>query len=546
MVKKLFSLFLGLGLLFSANAQTESTISANDILYWVGEGEDQAILVVDFGETALAWGYRFDEADGPTVLNMITAIDAADPRLAYAIDWERYDGENDYYSFYYHPLLAALTTFRFKVDGVLADSDEEFSDYDVEDEMLVKISANANDVWSTTIAPATVAVTPVDATIEASAIRYWVGEGANSAVIAINWGEPDTALAWGLRFEGSITVSQAIKALDSLEDRLTYNEDNDVITYSDGTTTLTFHEAPESYLQFILNGNGQAGWNAQLSNGSFLKIGESAFGMGYDSTLTYGMWFPAGVAWPTAITPVSDPNAPSVVDATIDMNDIVYWVGEGTNKTVLVVNWADTSLAWGYKFNDASVVLSDIMDDIQEADPRFAYSLDNYGYLANITFQEGTVSLGITPGNYFDHKINGTYGSGLTQTVVNGDLNMWADPAAGVAIDSNYYDGWGWSYMYAYPMTITPVSVPRPGSISEAEAVEMNVYPNPANNVLNISVNDLQEATEAVLYDMTGRKVVAQNVEAGNSQVSIVTSSLPNGVYMLRVGGKVQKVAVRH
>ena len=74
----------------------------------------------------------------------------------------------------------------------------------------------------------------------------------------------------------------------------------------------------------------------------------------------------------------------------------------------------------------------------------------------------------------------------------------------------------------------------------------MNVYPNPANNVLNISVNDLQEATEAVLYDMTGRKVVAQNVEAGNSQVSIVTSSLPNGVYMLRVGGKVQKVAVRH
>ena len=268
--------------------------------------------------------------------------------------------------------------------------------------------------------------------------------------------------------------------------------------------------------------------------------------MGYDSTMSFGMWFPAGVVWPTAITPVSDPNAPAVVDATIDMDDIVYWVGEGTNKTVLVVNWSDTSLAWGYKFNDASVVLSDIMDDIQEADPRFAYSLDNYGYLANITFQEGTVSLGITPGNYFDHKINGTYGSGLTQTVVNGDLNMWADPAAGVAIDSNYYDGWGWSYLYAYPMTITPVSVPRPGSISEAEAVEMNVYPNPANNVLNISVNDLQEATEAVLYDMTGRKVVAQNVEAGNSQVSLVTSSLPNGVYMLRVGGKVQKVAVRH
>jgi hypothetical protein len=545
MVKKLFSLFLGLGLLFSANAQTESTISANDILYWVGEGEDQAILVVDFGETALAWGYRFDESDGLTVDDMVNDVCDSDPRFYLDFDYNVFA---DCFYFIERPQyqLACIYT-GFKVNGVLADELDAFDDVDLAADMFVKISASSDAVWSTAITPATVKLVPVDATIEASAIRYWVGEGANSAVIAINWGEPDTALAWGLHFEGSITVSQAIKALDSLEDRLTYNENNDVITYSDGTTTLNFHEAPVSYLQFILNGNSQAGWNSQITDGSFLKIGESAFGEGIDSVDwgEYG-WYPTAVVWPTAITPVSDPNAPAVVDATIDMNDIVYWVGEGTNKTVLVVNWADTSLAWGYKFNDASVVLSDIMDDIQEADPRFAYSLDDYGYLANITFQEGTVSLGITPGNYFDHKINGTYGSGLTQTVVNGDLNMWADLAAGVAIDSSYYDGLGWYYMYAYPMTITPVSVPRPGSISEAEAVEMNVYPNPANNVLNISVNDLQEATEAVLYDMTGRKVVAQNVEAGNSQVSIVTSSLPNGVYMLRVGGKVQKVAVRH
>ena len=88
-------------------------------------------------------------------------------------------------------------------------------------------------------------------------------------------------------------------------------------------------------------------------------------------------------------------------------------VGEGNNQMIFVVNWADTSLAWGYKFATETVGMTTVMDAIKDADSRFDYALDDYGYLADITFNDGTVSLAVTPGNYFEQHTNGVSGSGL-------------------------------------------------------------------------------------------------------------------------------------
>ena len=60
----------------------DATISADEILYWVGEGENEVVVAISwcsYTETALAWGYRFDgEA---TVFQALTDIAAADGRL---------------------------------------------------------------------------------------------------------------------------------------------------------------------------------------------------------------------------------------------------------------------------------------------------------------------------------------------------------------------------------------------------------------------------------------------------------------------------------
>ena len=441
----------------------DASISANDILYWVGSGPDSAIFVLNIDTTSVAWGYRFDADDEPTVDDMISDVDAADPRLAYAISWETLE-----YTFYYvnYPLKLSTDNFRFKVNGTLASALEDFEDYDLANNMTVVVSTLTSDVWDTPIVPVTVATMPVDATISAEEILYWVGEGSNEAVIAINWGVPDTALAWGLRFNGDLTVTSALQALVAGESRLSTNTAMSTFDYNDGTVSLSFQNVPNNYMQFILNGNPQAGLSSAVTDGAFLKVGESAYGIGYDSTAYAGMWYPTGVTWPTTIHPVMAPDTtpvdPTPVEATIAFSDILFWVGEGTNEAVMAVNWADTALAWGYRWNGTATV-ADMMAHIAAADPRFSYTgtslISDINYID--TAAGMTTPLGITPGNWWGSTNNGFMDSGMGQTLSNGDLEKWADPAAGVIVDSTYDATYNyWWYTYVYPMAITPVTVP--------------------------------------------------------------------------------------
>ncbi len=152
--------------------------------------------------------------------------------------------------------------------------------------------------------------------------------------------------------------------------------------------------------------------------------------------------------------------AVDVPEATIAASDILYWVGEGSNQAVLAINWPDTALAWGYRFNGTATV-QDMIEDIAEADPRFSYTIEN-GYLSDFTFvcENGETLTGANAG-YWESKNNGISDAGMAQTLSNGDFEKWANSAAGVVVDSIYYEGWGWSYIYNYPMTIHPVSVPQ-------------------------------------------------------------------------------------
>ena len=520
----------------------DATISANDIIYWIGSGSESAIFVLNIDTTSVAWGYHFDADDEPTVDDMIADIDAADPRLAYTISWETYE-----YTFYYvnHPLKLIGDNFRFKVNGTLASALEEFEDYDLADSMTVVVSTLAGDVWNMPIVPATVATMPVDATISADEILYWVGEGSNEAVIAINWGVPDTALAWGLRFNGDLTVTTALQALVAGESRLTTNTAMSTFDYDDGTVSLSFQDIPNNYMQFILNGNSQAGLSNAVTDGAFLKVGESAFGIGYDSTAYAGMWFPSGVAWPTTIHPVTAPDTTPVIpvpeEATIDFSEILFWVGTGSNEAVMAVNWADTALAWGYRWNGTATV-ADMMTDIAAADPRFSYTAS--GFLDDINYIDTaagmTAPLGITPGNWWGSTNNGFMDAGLGQTLNNGDFEKWADPAAGVIVDSTYDETYNyWWYTYVYPMTITPVTVPDTthDGINDHEISRVYAYPNPCTNTLYI-INE--NAERVALYDMNGK--LLEVADSRETQITLNMQQYPAGLYLLRVGNGMQKI----
>lgn len=284
----------------------------------------------------------------------------------------------------------------------------------------------------------------------ASNIQFWVGSGSNSVVAVFKWCQNATmGIAYGYRWDGTATIYDMLTDIAAADSRFTVTFSGSMINtyaYQDGAYN-EYLDTP-GFLMYTLNGNYCSGYSDALVNNGFLEMEE------------WGDCYPFPATTP--IVPATDPNAPTPEEATIDFADILFWVGEGTNEAVMAVNWADTALAWGYRWNGDATV-SDMMAHIAAADPRFSYT--GSGYLDDIHYIDTaagmTTPLGITPGNWWESSNNGFMDMGLAQYLNNGDLEKWADPAAGVVVDSTYDATYGyWWYTYVYPMAITPVTVP--------------------------------------------------------------------------------------
>ena len=72
------------------------------------------------------------------------------------------------------------------------------------------------------------------------------------------------------------------------------------------------------------------------------------------------------------------------------------------------------------------------------------------------------------------------------------------------------------------------------------------LYPNPANHSVVATFEAQSKHTTIALYDMTGRIVATIPVEAGATTITLNTSNLANGVYMLHIAGNVEKLVIRH
>ncbi len=448
----------------------DASLPFSEILYWVGSGTDSAEFIVNFAnpDTAFAWGYLFNGST--TAQAMVDAIAAADPRFwtegspSLSGDIHFVTDNGDTLGLSPVDPTMGYNFWWTNLNGVSAGSGAastlhngdvfKYGDMNSATGWDAMGTYYMEEAWNTIPTPVSVPTsgnTPTEATIAFGDILYWVGEGANEAVLAVNWA--DTALAWGYRWNGNATVESMMAAIAAADPRFDYSGTgwlND-ITFNDGTVSLA--GTPGNYWGSTNNGIMDAGMTQALADGDFEKWGDPAAGVIVDSN-NYGgpVWYYT-YAYPMTIHPVSVPSAAPVVEATIDASAIEYWVGEGVNEAILTVNWADTALAWGYRWNNDATV-ADMMADIAAADPRFSYTM-NGAYLGDILYT-ATVGDTLRGTSWWECSLY----SGMAQTLAAGDFVKWADPAAGVVVDSSYSDGWGWSYTYAYPMEIHAVSQP--------------------------------------------------------------------------------------
>ena len=144
-------------------------------------------------------------------------------------------------------------------------------------------------------------------------------------------------------------------------------------------------------------------------------------------------------------------------DATIDPADIRYWIGEGENEVVFIVNWADpdTALAWGYRFVDETVTIKDVMDGIAAVDYRFSYDSPNGSWLNDIFFNDGILDLSLTEPMWVSYLVNGesSWDTFDQKTLVDGDYIKWGDTYCGTLIDpENYIYVWEKEVAAVYPL----------------------------------------------------------------------------------------------
>lgn len=276
------------------------------------------------------------------------------------------------------------------------------------------------------------------ADVPASNIQFWVGSGSSEVVAAFFFcNNPAVGIAYGYRFNGTATIVDMCNAIHAADPNFSFTTSGsffNTITYNNGTLSCSI---TGGMMMYTVSGNYVSGNSDPLADGDYFELCE----YGGCTLPTTNIYYPV------------DPSAPAAVDATIDADDILYWVGEGSNDVVFIVNWCDTAIAmaWGVHFNGDSITVADILDTIWEYDDRFDYDAAS-SFVNDIMYEDGVYDLSLQ-GSYFMYNVNGGFAMGIeSQYVHDGDYIKFGDEMCGTA-DAD------WNYTWATP--VVPVPAPQ-------------------------------------------------------------------------------------
>lgn len=387
-----------------------------------------------------------------------------------------------------------------------------------------------------------------DATISASRVKYWIGTGNSTAILMVNWCNPDTALAWGYRFDGdSVLVSTMLTDIITADSRLGFTGSSSWLTdlyYTEGTDT--FHIAPDYVVYNVSGGYADVADAQYFHSGDYIKFGGYSCSLPGDSVWIedpyYGNYWMHASVWNTTVTPVEIPGVPAE-DATIDASAIQYWVGTGSNQAIFIIDWcsASTALAWGYRFDGESVLVSTMLTDIANADPRLTFA-GTPSWLTDLVFSTGDQVYSILP-DYVVYNVNGGYADVAdAQNVYAGDyvkFGGYTCAQMGESIwieDPTYGDYWMYASVWNTPVTaVTP-----PTGVADYEQTTLSVCPNPCTGSVRIQT----EANEAVvLYNLQGAEVM--RTVAVDNITTLDVNELPAGVYFVKSGARTAKIVKR-
>jgi len=251
MKKILCLLLVSLSLnLFAQQLPDDATLSADDIVYWVGNGTGQAVIAVNWAtpDTCLAWGVRFDH-DSALVADLLRTIAIYDDRFDYtfangmidSINFENLQRTGNWwmYNINGHGAQQGFQTQYVRSGDFIKFGDESCGESD----------SNYNYAWTTTVTPVNL---PDQTTL------LFDDSVGTSGCQAIKYDTP-AILGWAT----GCTINRGLKDIaDESLGYASYGTDSDGIGPSSESTTsgvVSLGDAGTAVLTFdmpISNGEG--------------------------------------------------------------------------------------------------------------------------------------------------------------------------------------------------------------------------------------------------------------------------------------------------
>ena len=351
-------------------------------------------------------------------------------------------------------------------------------------------------------------------------IQFWTGEGTNQAAVVIDWGRNDNSAvrAWGYRWNGDATAADALLAIDKADPRLTMSATSS--QYGLSPQSFSYQAETETYEAGSEDFYGETDMTGTYWSLSSAEAGgEMGLAPVGASSLALVPGGRLGMKWTyyyyTYDFQVSDGGDTTVAESAAVaapfflFDDIHYWVGEGTNRAAVVVDFSHDGhfpRAWGFRWNGDATAADALLAIVHEdnrlhaftgntefglalyalgydlADGAAAFRFDyNDGYivaqasdadaLAAGGWEEGYWSQWTAPeGNSLDAS-SLDYGPGLSFTSLTN--NSWH-------VLQFSPPEWGWN---THPLSRAPLPAQSPYGwrVVEADVKAVGMYGDPSN-----------------------------------------------------------------
>jgi hypothetical protein len=169
--------------------------------------------------------------------------------------------------------------------------------------------------------------------------------------------------------------------------------------------------------------------------------------------------------------------------------------------------------------------------------------IDNYKFVIT-TSGTITITLSTLPGDY-DLKLLNSAG---TQVAISQAGSTTSESISRTVSAGTYYaQVYGYnganSTTSCYTLRVQLGTASRATDLitSDVQKQKVLIFPNPANNIVNINLADFKGKSEVSLFDGNGRVVLRREVNSANTQLDI--SALPAGIYMIRIKNGVKEVS---